>query len=170
MFKNLIFSFMAINFFGFTTSYAREDIEGSKDHPMISRYEGSYIRGYEHYDYDRLTFYTKKDGNLEEIEPEGKAMRILYFLPAEGLSVLQVQRNYQQALTDGGFEMVYECFGGKDEIPRDIYRDFDTISGDYSKNVFTGKDQSYFFAKLSQEDGDVYISAHTLPGEWAVEC
>lgn len=170
MFKNLIFNFMVMNliFLGFTTSYAQEDIEGSKDHPMISRYEGSYIRGYEHYDYDRLTFFTGEEhGELQEIELEGEATRILYFLPPEGLSVLQVQRNYQMALKDAGFEMVYECFGGMDEIPYDIYDPFDNISGDYNKNVFTGKDQSYFLARLPQEDGDVYVSSHTLLSEWA---
>ncbi|MFW6257510.1 MAG: OmpA family protein, partial [Prolixibacteraceae bacterium] len=35
--------------FGFNLSQARteKDLEGSKDHPMISRYEGAYISGYE---------------------------------------------------------------------------------------------------------------------------
>ncbi len=32
---------------GFITGYAEEDIEGSEDHPMISRYESSRIMGYE---------------------------------------------------------------------------------------------------------------------------
>jgi OOP family OmpA-OmpF porin len=152
------------------STYAQDDVEGSKDHPMISRYEGAYIKGYEHYDYDRLTFYTgEEDGELQKIEPEGEATRILYFLPPEGLSVLQVQRNYQQALKDAGFEMVCEYSVGIDEIPRKIYTDFDNIEGEHSKNVGVGKDQSYFLAKLPQEDGDMYISSHTWISEWADE-
>ncbi|MDZ7741217.1 MAG: OmpA family protein [Bacteroidota bacterium] len=172
MFKKMIFSLtLAIFVFsGFISGYAQKDIEGSEDHPMISRYEGAYIRAYEHYDYDRLTFYTgEDDGELQKIEPEGEATRILYFLPPEGLSVLQVQRNYQMALKNAGFEIVYECFGGMDEMPRDIYTEFDRISGDYNKNVFVGKDNSYFLAKLPQEDGDVFVSAHTMLSEWADE-
>ncbi|MFO8087305.1 MAG: OmpA family protein [Bacteroidales bacterium] len=152
-------------------SAQQEDIEGSEDHPVITRYEGSYIKGYEHYDYDQLNFYKEEDGDLQELTPEGEVTRILYFLPVEGLSVLQVQRNYQQALKDAGFEMVYECTGGMDEIPRDIYLDlsFDQFEGDHSKNVGMGKDESYFLARLPQEDGDVYVSAHTWISDWADE-
>ncbi|MFO7844523.1 MAG: OmpA family protein [Bacteroidales bacterium] len=165
MFKKLIFNLTLAIFvlFGFTPVYAQQDVEGSEDHPMISRYEGAYINGYEQFDYARLTFFTgEEDGELQKIEPEGEATRILYFLP-EGLSVLQVQRNYQRALKDAGFEIVYEGFGGFEEIPREIYRDFDMIGGRKNDNVFlSGEDASYFLAKLPQENGDVYVSSHTL--------
>ncbi|MFO7999975.1 MAG: OmpA family protein [Marinilabilia sp.] len=165
MLKKIIsyFVLMTLAFTGSAGLFAQEDVEGSEDHPMISRYEGAYIRGYEQVDYDRLTFFTgEEDGELQEIEPEGETTRILYFLP-EGLSVLQVQRNYQMALKEAGFEMVYECFGGLDEIPRDIYRDFDMIGDRKNDNVFlSGEDASYFLARLPQENGDVYVSSHTL--------
>ncbi|MGM0378030.1 MAG: OmpA family protein [Bacteroidota bacterium] len=165
MFKKIIsyFVLMTLVFTGSAGLFAQEDVEGSEDHPMISRYEGAYIRGYEQVDYDRLTFFTgEEEGELQEIEPEGEATRILYFLP-EGLSVLQVQRNYQMALKEAGFEMVYECFGGLEEIPREIYRDFDMIGGRKNDNVFlSGEDASYFLARLPQENGDVYVSSHTL--------
>jgi len=173
MFKKLNFSFLVAFLCGVAFStYAQEDIEGSKDHPMISRYEGAYISGYEHYDYDRETFYTgEENGELQEIVPEGEVTQILYFLPAEGLSVLQVQRNYQMALKEAGFEIVYECFSDKDEIPYSIFDGMlgDHYSGDHSKNVFVGKDQSYFLARLPQDDGNMYVSAHTLLSEWADE-
>lgn len=172
MYKHMIFSFvvMIFVFLGVTTSYAQEDVKGSEDHPMITRYADSYIRGYEHYDYDRLTFYTgEENGELQELVPEGKVTRILYFLPAESVSVLQVQRNYTQALKEAGFEIVYECSGGIDEIPNDIFWDFDNIEGDHSKDVLGGKDQSYFLAKLPQDNGDMYVSAHIWISDWADE-
>jgi len=173
MFKKLNFSFLVAFLCGVAFStYAQEDIEGSKDHPMISRYEGAYISGYEHYDYDRETFYTgEENGELQEIVPEGEVTQILYFLPAEGLSVLQVQRNYQMALKDAGFEIVYECFSDTDECPYSVFDGMlgDHYSGDHSKNVFVGKDQSYFLARLPQDDGNMYVSAHTLLSEWADE-
>ncbi|MFO8067147.1 MAG: OmpA family protein [Bacteroidales bacterium] len=176
MFKKMIFN-LTVTIFVFSgitpiAAYARQDIEGSEDHPMISRYEGAYIRGYEHYDYDRITFYTEEDdGELKKIQPEGEVTRILYFLPEKGLSVLQIQRNYQHALKNAGFELVYECFGGMDEIPNDIYwdLDFDSFEGEHSKNVGMGKDQSYFLARLPQDDGHVYVSAHTWISEYADE-
>ena len=147
---------------GFTNGYAQEDVEGSKDHPMISPYEGSYISGYEHFSYDRLSFYTKKEnGELQEIVPEGEVTQILYFLPAEALSVLQVQRNYQMALKEAGFEIVYECFRDADECPYSVFEDM-RYSGAHSKHFSIGKDHSYFLARLPQDDGNMYVSAHTL--------
>jgi outer membrane protein OmpA-like peptidoglycan-associated protein len=173
MFKKLIFNYLITFLFCISFStYAQKDVEGSKDHPMISRYEGAYIRGYEHYDYNRLTFYPGvKDGELQKIKPEGAVTQILYFLPTEGLSVLQVQRNYQMALKEAGFEIVYECFSDKNEIPYSIFEGMlgDHYSGDHSKNVFIGKDKSYFLARLPQDDGNMYVSAHTLLSEWADE-
>ncbi|MBS3756859.1 MAG: OmpA family protein [Desulfobacterales bacterium] len=174
MFKKNILFFAALIFVfsgavSFPALAAEKDKEGSKDHPMISRYEGSYISGYEHFNYDRLTFYTgKENGELQEITPEGEVTQILYFLPTE-LSVLQVQRNYQMALKDAGFEIVYECFSDTDECPYSVFEGMlgDHYSGDHSKNVFVGKDQSYFLAKLPQDDGNMYVSAHTLLSEWA---
>lgn len=172
MLKKIIsfFVLMTLVFTGSAGLFAQEDVEGSEDHLMISRYEGGYIRGYEQVDYDRLTFYSgEEDGEIQTIQPEGEMTRILYFLPS-GLSVLQVQRNYQMALKDAGFEMVYEGFGGLDEIPREIFRDFDLPGGRATKNVFLGgKDASYFMARLSQEDGDIYVSAHTMISEHADE-
>jgi len=164
MFKKLIFVFMVIIFvlLGGTTSYAQEDVEGSKDHPMISRYEGSVIKGYEHVDYDRIVFPSEvKDDDLQTITAEGEVTKILYAAP-EGLSVLQVQRNYQLALKEAGFEIVYECFGGIDEIPRDIYSDYNPgrfgISG---KSPYYGRDESYFLAKKPNKDSNIYVSVHT---------
>jgi len=149
------------------STYAQNDVEGSEDHPMISRYEGAYIVGFEKYDYDRLTFYTgEDDSELQEIMPEGEVTRILYFLP-KGLSVMQVQRNYQMALKDADFEIVYECFGGMDEIPNTIFWDFETIGGRKYKNVFNGKDHSYFMALLPKDDSDIFVSVRTILSDYA---
>ncbi|WP_445666655.1 OmpA family protein [Fodinibius sp. AD559] len=149
----------------YTASYGQEDVEGSEDHSMISRYEGSVIKGYEHVDYDRIQFPSGfEKGSLEIDKVEGEVTKILYAAP-EGLSVFQVQRNYQIALKDAGFEIVYECFGGMDEIPRAIYTDEAYSPGwlGTGRPSWThGDDASYFLARLPGEDGDIYVSAHTL--------
>ncbi len=164
MYKKMILSFLVITAFGFllTPALAQEDIEGSEDHPMISRYEGSYIKGYETYDYDRIVFPSGVDNDgLETVAPEGKVTRILYVAP-EGLSVIQVQRNYQVALEDAGFEMVYECFDGADGCPRQVYTEHAPSFDLRGRNPMMGSDQSYFLARLPGDKGDVYVSAHTL--------
>jgi len=145
-----------------TPAFAGEDIEGSEDHPMISRYEGSYIIGYAHYDYDRIVFpkEVNEDG-LRTIDLEGEVTRILYVAP-EGLSVLQVQRNYQVALQNAGFDMLYECFDGMDGCPRHIYTQYVPSFNLRGRNPMMGRDQSYFLARLPGDGGDVYVSAHTV--------
>lgn len=169
MLKTVVFSFTLFWFIftGVDAIFAQEDVEGSEDHSMISRYEGSYIKGYEKFDYDRMTFYTgEENGEVQDTVVEGEITRILYFLP-EGLSVLQVQRNYQLALQEAGFEIVYECFGGMDEIPRKIFTDFDMIGGRENRNVFLGSGSSYFMARLPGSEGDIFVSAHTILSDHA---
>ncbi|MFO7873174.1 MAG: OmpA family protein [Bacteroidales bacterium] len=145
---------------GFTAGYAQEDVEGSKDHPMISRYEGSYIKGYEHYDYNRLVFgYKTDDGEKEEITAKGEVTRIGYAAPI-GLSSLQVHRNYLTALKNAGFEILFNCID-EGEKCHGWFRNYD-INIDGTKDFFHGKDYYYFLAKLSDSEGDVYVSAHTV--------
>jgi len=165
--KKAVFIVVVLSFvfFGFVSDIpaAEADVEGSKDHPMISRYEGSVIKGYERFDYDRTVFPSGvENGELKTITTEGELTQIFYAAP-KGLSVLQVQRNYQIALQNAGFEIVYECFGGLEEFPRQVYRDYNPgelgISG---RNPYLGKDQSYFLARMPGEEGNIYVSAHTL--------
>jgi hypothetical protein len=102
----------------------QEDAEGSRDHPMISRYEGSYILGYEHIDYDRLVLPAGLEGEemSESMEAEGEVTRILYVAPG-GLSSLQVHRNYQMALQEAGFIIIYECLDNCKPLGEMIYGD-----------------------------------------------
>ena len=83
-----------------------------------SRYEGSFIKKYKQFEYDRATFPSgKEDGELQTTTVEGKLTKIFYRAP-ERPSVLQVQRSYQMALQDAGFEILYKCdkqgLGSKD--------------------------------------------------------
>lgn len=162
MFKKMNFSLL-ITFLVCVpiSTYAQEDVEGSKDHPMISRYEGSYIKGYEHYDYNRLVLGHKTDdGEKEEITAEGEVTRIAYAAP-KGLSSLQVHRNYQIALKNAGFEILFNCIDEGGEECHWLYWDYDT-NIDGKQEFFGGKSYHYFLARLSDPEGDVYVSAHTV--------
>ncbi len=57
-----------------------------------------------------------------------------------------------------------EGFGGMDELPcRSIYTQHSP--GDFGlsgRNPWHGSDASYFLARLSGAEGDVYVSAHTI--------
>ena len=151
---------------GLPFAQAQEDTEGSEDYPMISRYEGSHIEEYEHFEYDRIVLPSGMDnGELQTIAAEGEISRFLYLAP-EGASVLQVHRNYQLALQNAGFEVVYEALGGMSEIPRQIYTDHDPGSfGIRGRSPWMGRNQSYLMARLPGAGGDVYVSAHTLSSD-----
>jgi len=140
-----------------------KDIEGGKDHPLVSRYPGLVISEYSYAEFDEFTLPL---GKLKESEPEksqhleGKVTRIAYDAPA-GRSILEIYRNYESALKKGGFEILWACVnnegcgngGPKLYTPKG--------SDDWS----WGAGQRYLSAKASRPEGNVYVSLHI--GQWS---
>lgn len=95
-------------------SAAAQDVAGSQDHSLISRYPGSRIVFYNLKEYDEYTVPlgpAGPDWKLQKTERvEGKVTRIGYELPATR-SVLEVYRNYEGALTAAGFAPLFQCRG-----------------------------------------------------------
>lgn len=93
-----------------------EDSPSSADHPLVTRYTGSFIDGYEVRDFDSYTLPlgpAVKDPSGRRVPSkkevlEGKITRILYRGP-EGRSTLEILRNYQTALEAAGFEILFSC-------------------------------------------------------------
>ncbi len=84
-----------------------QDIAGATDHPLIGRYDGSFIKGYDFQDFDAFGF--AETAGVEGFRNvEGKVTRIAYILPV-GVSLAAAARNFQTALADGGFATVFEC-------------------------------------------------------------
>lgn len=92
------------------------DVAGSHDHPVVSRYAGSVIGGYQQLDYDEVVLPLGKadwdapDHFAKARHVEGKVTRIFYVAP-EGKSGLAVFRNFRDALTGAGFHVAFECSG-----------------------------------------------------------
>jgi OOP family OmpA-OmpF porin len=115
--RSVLLCLAVLGFLLLQPSAARaQDIEGSRDHPTISRYAGSYIDGYDYREYDRFVLALGKPtrdaaGNRvaeKSQELEGKVTRILYRTP-EARSVFEVFRNYEMALEGAGFQILYKC-------------------------------------------------------------
>ena len=77
-----------------------QDSPGSADHPLVTRYAGSFIDGYEVRDFDEYTLplgpAVKDAGQRVPSKKEtleGRITRILYRGP-EGRSTLEILRNY----------------------------------------------------------------------------
>lgn len=76
------------------------DVAGGTDHPALTRYAGSWLVATENKEFDATAIPAgPKDGQVAELE--GRITRLFYLAPA-GRSVLEVQRNYEQALEKAG--------------------------------------------------------------------
>ena len=88
----------------------QEDVAGSKDHPLLTRYPGSFITEYEK-NYNAVAFTVGENaGAPVQKRVEGNATTLVYFYkkPEDQPSPLQVLRNYQNAIKAIGGEVVYE--------------------------------------------------------------
>jgi OOP family OmpA-OmpF porin len=140
------------------------DVEGSTDHPLISRYPGSHITQYkqEAFDEFELPLGRLQDGKGEKSQHlEGKVTLILYENP-EGRSVLEIYRNYETALRTAGFQVLFSC-GSVDQCGGGTFTGF---PGEPSQWWSDTDPVRYAAAKLSRPTGDVYVSLHVQPGQY----
>jgi OOP family OmpA-OmpF porin len=154
--------FVACLLLGLSAPFAAgqdQDVEGSKDHPLISRYPGSYITNYFTKEFDDFTLPLSKTNDQKFAKNqhlEGKVTRIAYVAP-HGRSVLEVFRNYQGALKKAAFETLFTCSAqdcaGSGNSSARVYG-----NGDYDD--YWGPDHGirYVSAKLARPKGDVYVS------------
>lgn len=140
----------------------RGDIKGGKDHPSIgARYPGSKIVRYKTQKFDEFKFLlgrVKKRGVPGKSETlEGKTTRVSYEISKER-SVLEVLRNYEIALKEKGFEILYKC-SAKDCGGRAFNHTVVPYWSGFAENY--GK-QRYFAAKRSDAKGDVYVAVYVV--------
>jgi outer membrane protein OmpA-like peptidoglycan-associated protein len=154
--------FLAISFALLVSSVSAADKKGSKDHPMISRYQGAEIHHYSEKIFDEYAVFTSqvknyggKEKNAEFTQTlEGKITEISYQAPPER-STLEVYRNYSDSLSKNGFQDIFQCknttCGG---------RNFNHAVASYSFFGEDYEDQRFLAAKLIREQGDVYVSLY----------
>src|SRR5437016_2474683 len=94
----------------------QDTVTHAKDHPLLSRFEGAKMVGYEVKEFDEVMLpagkrILNKDGKPafdNTLQLEGKYTRIAYNFPKER-SALEVMRNYQAALDKAGLKTVFAC-------------------------------------------------------------
>ena len=86
-----------------------QDAEGCKDSAIITRMPGSTIHSCENKEFDqaKMPLGTDKDGNAKEKTVEGE-FHSLDYGTREGVSEIQVFRNFETALKKSGFTIDYE--------------------------------------------------------------
>ncbi|MCW5774467.1 MAG: DUF4892 domain-containing protein [Rhodospirillaceae bacterium] len=102
---------------------AETDAPGTSDHPMVKRYEGSWILGYQQRTFTDFVIPTgplKVDFSNQaqpysverSVKVEGRHTRILYVVPVKR-ATLEVMRNYRETLEAQGFKRLYSCSGAE---------------------------------------------------------
>jgi outer membrane protein OmpA-like peptidoglycan-associated protein len=159
------------------------DVTGAINHPILEKYKNSCIVAYNQTKFNWVTFPISKinssEGASKEITVEGKVINIIYGIEnKDRATVLEVQRNYEQALKKGNFEIVYSAFGRKNIGGafklQNVYKSFgdQKIISQYeyqkpksffrfsmsTHNSNIDSDYAYFVAK-GKRDGTVYTMA-----------
>jgi len=156
----LAFAVAATMLFTLGGAASAADVKGSKDHPLVSRYEGGQIIKYAQVKFDEYTLLlgkakARKPGKHQVVE--GAVTQIRYQIDKER-TTLEVFKNYEQALADAGFETLFACknkaCGGRDfglvVIPYD-----GIMSDNYN-------DQRFLAAKLTRPEGTAYVSLYIV--------
>ncbi|UTW00999.1 OmpA family protein [Marinomonas rhizomae] len=93
------------------TKPPRKDKGGSSDHPLISRYPGSYIEDYKQVDYEEFSIpvgiVDTKTKTIPTLDVTGDLTQITYVV--NRVSTLKIYNNYLSALVKEGFETVFSC-------------------------------------------------------------
>lgn len=152
---------------------ATADVDGSADHPLITRYPASTIEWYEVQEFEPykiptgpITGYRTID---EWVETEGRITRIYYSLKSER-SLYEVYSNYLNAIKKTGFSILTEGVDPPNKARSDI-GGRTWLGVHYAENpippngivrVLTGSSTSggsgYIAAKLQRPDDTVFVS------------
>jgi outer membrane protein OmpA-like peptidoglycan-associated protein len=149
-----------------------QDVTGAGDHSLLPRYPGSEIcasTAAEYGEYKLVSGPASNRDNIPTRSLEGRILRNMYVLKDEQRSVLEVMRNYQIALEEGGFTEIYAC-GGDDCAEGADYRTFYFFRANPNLRLsckvpdnadwsMPQKEPRYFSAHLARpQEGDVHVA------------
>jgi len=171
--NKVMFCLLGVLLLTTSVAYAQgKDVEGSKDHPLVSRFAGSVIKHYDVKQFDEyvlplgMVVWTRdeKGRDVYELKKskrlEGKVTRIFYEAP-KGRSTLEIYRSYESALKRAGFEILFSG-AGEDKLGQYFHKFIYPEGGpDIGVWDVQAKPQRYLSAKLSRPEGEVYISVYT---------
>lgn len=132
------------------------DRPGSADHPLLTRYAGStlYLAGDENYGSAKA--FVAEQGKPVERSTEGRISNRMYFGP-KGRTPLEIFRNYQSALRNAGYEVLYQCEAAqceKDGVQAKMVRWVQNVHWDHN-----GAQDGYIIRIFEYKPGFHYLHA-----------
>jgi OmpA-OmpF porin, OOP family len=142
------------------------DVPG-EDHPILGRFPGACLVGYAAAEFDGIALPTgawSSEGFRSTLDLEGRLTRLVYLIPQAERTPLQLFRNYEQALANGGFEVLFSCqerscdVSGQDTQSRFARDYYQTRAlgrmGDHANTAFAyGVDGLRYVAARSRDGG-----------------
>ena len=144
-------------------SLAAKDLDGSRDHSLVKRYEGSEIIRYKHSSFDSIAIPLGPSKNssalTDSVTIEGAVTQLTYKVPM-GRSALEVVRNYENELKGEGFEVLYQ--GGHENLGPGFaeaagYRKIQMPPNIPPFYLNEASQQYMVLKRASAEQGDLYV-------------
>lgn len=168
----------AVGAFLFLAAASAEDKPGSKDDPLIPRYEGSTIIAYLNKSFDELIiplapilydYSTKKYDIEKKITSQGEVTR-LFYLVKEGPSALEVFQNYKNVLSASGFTSLFES--GGDDLGAGQTNWFGSDTEEFACQLFEySPDKSRYLAAEIAEDGQtIDVALYIIEYDYGTTC
>lgn len=161
--------FLIILFFN-NLLLAQEDIKGSKDHSLISRYPGSHIVYYDEQDYYQYSIATGPVTGFQTISDwtkvEGKFTRIYYELGGD-VTITQIFTNYQNAMQKAGFEILSKGMHNDRNVSKEIGGG-SWLGTFYAKNNYPTNSNILLGAGSATVGGTCYIAGKLPRGSGTV--
>jgi hypothetical protein len=170
--KSLVTSIAGVALCSVALAQTPADIAGSKDHPLVSRYTGAQLNAYFEEAYTEVEIVRAQrpaaGSGLNYGDPIGGRLIGFSYIAPPKRTPLEVFRNYEQALTRGGFTILYKCelercaerrVNGQGTYASDvIQRRFDQDWATLPPSVEWTDSPSYFLsAQLKRAAGDAYV-------------
>lgn len=130
-----------------------------KDHPLVSRYQGSQVMEHKVIEYDEVPLPLGPiiDANtfVKMQRVQGKVTKFRYTTPTNR-SVLEVFKNYQDELQRNGFQILYTCAGNECKSDKFTYGYEQTATGIW---CFTCQEPIRFLAaKVTRPGAEAYVA------------
>src|SRR5690606_22387088 len=140
-----------------------EDKAGSKDHPLLSRYEGSYINRYNVKEFEVFEYPTSSEledyNHLKDSKTIEGQISFIEYETAEGVTATQVYRTYQTQLAKAGFKTIFTCrTSACGAMPMHFAREYLNESSSQIGNTLVAEKGSYIVASGTYENESYIVS------------
>jgi len=163
----ILLTLLALVFIAPAAFAASDDVAGSKDHPLLTRYPDSILTEYEqNYNSVPITVGTENGApKIQNIEGQATLIRYYYRDAAKQPSPLQILRNYQNAIKAIKGEVVFERLpkeGDGGETTLKVNTGGKDVWIKVEPDVWSAPTQSYKLAIVEVEAMAQVISANAL--------